>query len=318
MSKLGNVVLVGTIVVLSGPLALAAISTTFVAATLLLLFAGAVFVHAVLKSLYQVTTWPFSAGPATLTTTAVPNSPRSASLKPAAKGQKVTAPQQPPSLAIKTGRWTSSTVSKAGSCSPESSGSVTSSYSRSSSSSSNGGGSNSSSSSSSSTTSDGAIEQAHIINGISQAVGNASAMEGSLRGGFSRRRRPAASLLDFYDDEFDDANFVDEVYFPEDEDMDMDGPWPGLGAEMSRHHNRSYDRTYDRTYDHTYDHTLLRRHRSASVAGFTLPVASNSSRRRASIAELPSVLQSATMSSISYRRSSTPGRRRVRLSDYGL
>ncbi|KAI6337150.1 hypothetical protein ACKVWC_002263 [Pyricularia oryzae] len=310
MSKLGNVVLVGTIVVLSGPLALAAISTTFVAATLLLLFAGAVFVHAVLKSLYQVTTWPFSAGPATLTTTAVPNSPRSASLKPAAKGQKVTAPQQPPSLAIKTGRWTSSTVSKAGSCSPESSGSVTSSYSRSSSSSSNGGGSNSSSSSS--TTSDGAIEQAHIINGISQAVGNASAMEGSLRGGFSRRRRPAASLLDFYDDEFDDANFVDEVYFPEDEDMDMDGPWPGLGAEMSRHHNRSYDRTYDRTYDHTYDHTLLRRHRSASVAGFTLPVASNSSRRRASIAELPSVLQSATMSSISYRRSSTPGRRRVR------
>ncbi|TLS31261.1 hypothetical protein PpBr36_02897 [Pyricularia pennisetigena] len=302
MSKLGNVVLVGTIVVLSGPLALAAISTTFVAATLLLLFAGAVFVHAVLKSLYQVTTWPFSTHPTTLTTTAVPNSPRSSSLKPAAKGQAVTAPHHPPSLAIKTGRWTSSSVSKAGSCSPESTGSVTSSYSRSSSSSSNGG--SSSSTRSTSSASDGAIEHAHIINGISQAVGNAAMMEGSLRGGLSRRRRPAASLIDFYDDEFDDADFVDEVYFPEDEDMD--GPWAGLGAELSRHRHRSYD------------HTLLRRHRSASVAGFIPPVASNSSRRRASIAELPSVLQSATMSSISYRRSSTPGRRRVRLSDYGL
>ncbi|TLD31179.1 hypothetical protein PspLS_02841 [Pyricularia sp. CBS 133598] len=312
MSKLGNVVLVGTIVVLSGPLALAAISTTFVAATLLLLFAGAVFVHAVLKSLYQVTTWPFSTGPTTLPTTPVPNSTRSASLKPAAKGKTVITPQQPPSLAIKTARWTSSSASKAGSCSPESSGSVTSSYSRSSSSSSNGGSgggsSSNSTSSSSSTTSDGAIEQAHISNGISQAVGNASAVEGSLRGGLSRRRRPATSLIDFYDDEFDDAGFVDEVYFPEDEDMD--GPWPSLSAEMSRHRHRSYDRSYN--------HTLLRRHRSASVAGFTPPVVSNSSRRRASIAELPSVLQSATMSSISYRRSSTPGRRRVRLSDYGL
>ncbi|KAI6382022.1 hypothetical protein MCOR25_000901 [Pyricularia grisea] len=305
MSKLGNVVLVGTIAVLSGPLALAAISTTFVAATLLLLFAGAVFVHAVLKSLYQVTTWPFSTGPTTLTTTpttVVPNSPRKASSKPLAKGQTSTDPQRSPSLAIKTGRWTSSSVSKAGSCSPKSSGSATSSYSRSSSSSSNAG---SSGSSNSSTTSDGAIEQAHIINGLSQAVGNAAVMEGSLRGGFSRRRRPAASLIDFYDEDFDDNDFMDEVYFPEDDDMDE--PWAGLGAELSRHRHRSYD------------HTLLRRHRSASVAGFMPPpVASNSSRRRASIAELPSVLQSATMSSISYRRSSTPGRRRVRLSDYGF
>lgn len=295
MSKLNSIVLVGTIVVLSGPLVVAAISTTFFAASLLLVFAGGVFIHAVLKSLYQVTTWPFSTAPVTL-----PNPPRNGS-------PKTTKSQTPPLLAINTGRWT--TGSNGGSCSPESDGSVTSSYSRSSSGSVNGGGSGSGSVCSSSSSDCSVVEQSHGFRGASQVFNNVttSVFGSSLRGGLGRRRRPAASLVDFYDFDPDevDGGMDEMIYFPD--DQDVDGPWSSLNPELSRHRNRSHDHQ-----------SYTRRHRSASAVGITPPVASNSSRRRASIAELPSVLHAATMSSVSYRRASTPGRRGTQLSDYGL